>query len=1168
MKKFSYLLLTFSLVLITSNVFSQEIERSIFVTANTYDTTDTQVLSEISKESQLVKKPTVLIIGNAAPKTEIEKSLYKQLSIMSNLGNDVIFISGNKEWSKGHKGVSDIENYIQKNSKAKFFPDDAEPIKTNDLGDNAVLITVDSQWFLENWDHHIYINEDSEIQNRNLFFLEFENRIKKAQGKIVFVALYHPIKTNSRQGFFSSIGGFSTQEFQNKQYRTLRNRLKTMAIGADNVIFLSGQGKNLQYINGSVPQIISGAAGKLEAVKHGEPDDFSIAKKGYVRLDITTGGSVKANYYALENGSFNEVFKTTVLKSETDDLQVYNFDKNLGAKKSAAIYTKEAATKSGFYKALWGDHYREFYGKEVNAPVVFLDTLMGGLTPLKRGGGQQSKSLRLENNKGKQYVMRALKKSTIKFLQANAFQETYIGDVLDGTTVDKFLADFYTTSNPYTPFAIGNLSKAVGVNHTNPILYYIPKQETLGVYNDEFGDELYMIEEHVGDTQVEAESFGKPLKILSTADVLQEINRSGKSVVDESSYIRARIFDMLLGDWDRHEDQWRWALYKNEDGTEYCSPIPRDRDQAFSKYDGTLISFLTRVIPGLRKMQTYDEDLRSVKWFASSPYHLDLTFIHASGWEEWEKQSNHIQSQLSDADIENAFEAIPDEIKGPIIDDIKQKLKGRRDNLKKITKAYYLYLNKFQVVTGTQKADDFTITRLADGKTTVKIDRKDLGLLNHTFSNDITKEIWLFGLDGKDTFTVEGEGDHPIKIKIVGGKKNDTYDFKNTRKVKLYDYKDKENTIVNKRSKKWLVNDYELNNYDHKKVKYNFNQLLPIIAFNPDDGVKLGVISNHTSYSLQRNPFTYKHSINAAYYTSTSGFDLSYKGEFSNIFHNWNFGLEGLYTSPSFSENFFGYGNETIYDADEVDLDFNRIRISKFKAAVSLQWEGINGGSFYFKPLIESFEVDNTADRFVAQLPQTNTIFDRQTYAGVETAYNFKNKNSAAFPTLGLDAGLTIGYKTNIDNTEADNNFAYIQPQLVIDHKLTKSGSIVFATKIAGEALIGDNFEFYHAATIGGINSLRGFRNERFTGKQSFYQNTDLRFPLGGLRTSLVPFRFGLTGSFDYGRVWVEDDTSNKWHNSVGASAWLIGAEAFTANIGYFNSLDGGRVVFALGFSF
>ncbi|MEP2280529.1 metallophosphatase [Maribacter sp.] len=1166
MKGFNYCILLFVVLFYMTSTNAQE--QSIYITGNTFNVSDTEVLTAIVEEAEGTSNATVLLMGNHTPKNESEKALQKQLSIIKNLGGQVIFTPGKLEWKEGHKGLSNIEKFIQKNSKAKFYPDEAAPIKHHELSDNVELITVDSQWYLEDWDDHIYINENAEIQNRNLFFLEFENRIKKAQGKIILVAMFHPIKTNSKQGFISNIGGFTTQEFQNKQYRSLRNRLKTIARGAGDVIFLSGKEENLQYINNDVPQIISGAAGKTTAVKKGAEGDYTIAEKGFVRLDVNTNGTVTATYKLLDKGVVTEAFKTTVLNGDTAQQKTYEFKQDYGDAKVASIYTEKATSKSGVYKWLWGDHYREFYGKGVNAPVVYLDTLMGGLLPVKRGGGQQSKSLRLQDAQGRQFVMRALKKSTIKFLQANAFQEAYIGDVLDDTAIDKFLADFYTTSHPYTPFAIGGLSKAVGVNHTNPILYYIPKQETLGVYNDEFGDELYMIEEHVGDTQLATESFGKPDKILSTADVLQEINKSGKSVVDEPSYIRARLFDMLLGDWDRHEDQWRWALYKNEDGSEYCSPIPRDRDQAFSKYDGALISFLTRVVPGLRKMQTYDEDLRSVKWFASSPYHLDLTLIHASGWEEWEKQANHIQNNLSDKDIEEAFKAIPKEIQGATINDIKVKLQGRRSNLKKIARGYYEYLNKFQVVTGTQKADKFTITRLADGKTSVKIDRKDLGLLNHTFSKDLTKEIWLFGLDGKDEFLVEGNGDHPIKIKIVGGKKHDTYDFKNTKNVKLYDYKDKENTIVNKRSKKWLVNDYDINNYDHKKVKHNFNQQLPLIAVNPDDGLKVGIISNHTTYSLQRNPFTYKHSINAAFYTSTSGFDLSYDAQFSNIFHNWNFGIEALYTSPNFSENFFGFGNETLYDKDEVDLDFNRVRIRKLKAAISLNWEGLQGGSFYFKPLVESFDVENIQDRFTGLLPANSLVFERQTYGGAEVAYNFKNKNSSAFPTLGLDAGLTVGYKTNIGNSDADNSFAYIRPHVAVDHKLTKTGSIVFATKIGAEALIGDDFEFYHAATIGGNSSLRGFRNERFTGKQAFYQNTDLRFPLGGLRSSLIPFRFGVTGSFDYGRVWLEDDTSNKWHNSVGASAWLIGAEAFTANLGYFNSVDGGRVVFTLGFSF
>ena len=126
----------------------------------------------------------------------------------------------------------------------------------------------------------------------------------------------------------------------------------------------------------------------------------------------------------------------------------------------------------------------------------------------------------------------------------------------------------------------------------------------------------------------------------------------------------------------------------------------------------------------------------------------------------------------------------------------------------------------------------------------------------------------------------------------------------------------------------------------------------------------------------------------------------------------------------------------------------------------------------------------------------------------------------------------------------------------------------MLATQIGGEAILGDDFEFYHAAELGGNNSLRGFRNERFTGKYAFYQNVDLRFGLGRIKTSIVPLRYGITGSFDYGRVWIADDTSNQWHNSAGGSFWMSGLGVVTANIGYFNSTDGGRVVFVLGFTF
>ena len=1163
---------TLSIFLLASySLVAQQVETSVFVTANTSSANDLTIIRQINEESKSLNDSKMLLLGNAVHEKGYSKDetpfVDAQLKEVSKFNGDVYFAPGNNEWATyGHRGVRDLEKHIQKNSEAKFFPNDGCPIKDKELTEDVVLITIDSQWFLEDWNDHIYLNEDCDIKNKTQFFLEFESIIKKAQGKTIMVASHHPIFSNTKGGLLARVGGTTLNDFQNKQNRKFRNRIITLARQTDNIFFVSGHDANLQYINKfGVPQIISGAAGKTTKASPVTEDDYASSENGYVRIDLLKGGAVNVSFQGVELPRTIEVIRPVKAELFTDFKEESSFGKTY----TSTVYSEEETDKSKFYKAVWGEHYREFYSKPVDAKVAFIDTLYGGLTPVRRGGGHQSKSLRLETKDGKQYVMRALRKSAIKFLQSTAFKDKYVEEDLEGSYADGFLHDFYTTAHPYTPTTIGTLADAVDVFHTNPELYYIPKQEKLGVYNDEYGDELYLIEERVESGHVDLASFGKPDKILSTADVLQEIQKTGKEVVDEPSYIRARLFDMLIGDWDRHEDQWRWALYKNEDGTELCKPIPRDRDQAFSVFDGSMLSFLRFAIPSIRMMQSFDEELPSPKWFSFEPYPLDMTFINQSNWQDWEKEALALQNGMTDEIIEEAFKNLPEEIKGQTIDDIKRKLKGRRGNIVKIAQEYYRYVNRHQVVTGTNKADVFEIVRLPNGETTLSVHRKDIGVFNRTFNKEETKEIWLYGLDGKDTFNVIGEGDDLIKIKIMGGKKNDTYNFDNTKKVKIYDYAGKDNTIVNNKSKRWLVDDYEINNYDYKKRKYSINQIIPVIGVNADDGLQIGFVDNFTTYGLQRNPFTTKHSLSASYYTGNSGYDIGYKGEFSNIFHNWNFGVEGKYTSPNFAQNFFGFGNESTYDKDAVEIDFNRVSIREWSAAISLIWKGRDGGSFYFKPLIETFEVENVADRFINFLPANSSLFEEQTYVGAEVDYSYKNKDDAAYPTMGLDVGLTAGYKANVDGgAGSDNKFGYLKPHLAIDHRLNRSATLVLASKIGGDAILGDNFELYHAAQIGGGASLRGFRKERFIGKYAAYHNTDVRLELGKFKTSVLPFKYGITGGFDYGRVWEENDTSDKWHNSVGGSFWISGLDTFTANLGYYGSSDGGQISFVLGFAF
>src|SRR5688500_9665843 len=46
--------------------------------------------------------------------------------------------------------------------------------------------------------------------------------------------------------------------------------------------------------------------------------------------------------------------------------------------------------KSSFHQFLWGKHYREDWATPVKVPVLYLNTVNGGLTAYAKGGGRQS----------------------------------------------------------------------------------------------------------------------------------------------------------------------------------------------------------------------------------------------------------------------------------------------------------------------------------------------------------------------------------------------------------------------------------------------------------------------------------------------------------------------------------------------------------------------------------------------------------------------------------------------------------------------------------------------------------------------------------------------------------------------------------------------------------
>lgn len=1132
-------------------------------------------------------------------RAEAEASLDSQIALAKLFNGQIHFIPGNHDWYNGLKGLEEQEDYItdKLDDKDSFLPGDGCGIDHVEVNDSIVLITMDSEWFLEDWDNYPTINDDCDIKTREAMFVEFEDILNDNQDKIIILAMHHPLFTNGTHGgeftvkkqifpmrykiplpVLGSIidlarkaSGYSTQDNQSRVYRALTDRIKALIQGKDNVIVVSGHDHNLQYIeHNNIHQVISGAGSKQEGARAIYPNDFSYGGLGYAVLDVYKDGTAKVNYFALKGSDEEKMFDVTIdLKPE---VIIKQYPDTFPAYVEASVYPKELTQKGKTYKWLFGEHYRSYYGTTIKAKTVAIDTLYGGLKPVKAGGGHQSKSLRLEDKNGRQYVMRGLKKSATQFLEKAAFQNQYIGDELDHTFTENFLLDFYTSSHPYGSFVADDLAESVGIYHTNPKLFYVPKQNALKEYNEVYGNELYMIEEHPSKENSDLLNFsdGSAVNIESTLEVLEDLRKDRKYRVDQKAYVRARLFDMLVGDWDRHSDQWRWTKYERNDSVIY-HPIPRDRDQVFAKYGGKLLPLLMK-IPALRHMRNYEAEIKSIKWLNKSGNPLDIAFTVETTEQDWLNEVTYLQSHLTDEAIDNAFNDLPKEINDGTTEEIKTKLKARRADLKKYALAYRKLLLKRVIITGTDDKERFEITRLPKGITEIKVyslkKDKERFLFSKTYNRDQTKEIWVYGLDDDDEFVVKGKPENPILIRLLGGQNHDIYTIESGKRIMVYDFKSKKNTFnIDRKTNLILTDDYQTNSYDVKKPKYNNTMVYPSAGYNPDDGVKLGASLNYIVNNFNRRPYSQKHKVNANFYFATQGLELAYRGEFMNIASKWNFAFDARFTSPTYSINYFGFGNESPNFDDDTGMDYNRVKLQTFSVAPSLFRESRNGSFLQIQSVFEAIEVEETNNRFIKQPGIIDPkLFEHRLYGGINATYSFANYDNVSLPTLGMAFSFTGGWTASLDETK--RNFPYAEGLIDFVHNITPDDRLVFHTKLKSRLLFNNNYEFYQAATIGGDNDLRGYRRERFTGKQSFYQSSDLRFTIGHRKTNIVPVTYGILGGYDYGRVWLDGENSEKWHQSVGGGIWFNSIKVITGKVSYFHGSDGGRFSFGLTFGF
>ena len=1186
----------------------EEVVNTIYITGNAANNSET-TLSVLSKviANNTSKEKNLLFIGDNIDAEDDEEEKLKaqldpQIQVAKTTGATPYFLPGNYDWDFNKtKGLETIEDYLKENFDDGdiLTPNNGCPLESIELSENIQLIAVDSQWYIEDWDKNPDMNDKCQIKTREKLLLEIAGEIKKSANKIIIFAMHHPMFTNGFHGGRFSLrdhifplqgnipapgvgtliteirsqGGVSKQNRFNYRYNELMSQLQILLDKPDHrIVLVSGHEENLQYIEqGNFKQLVSGAASETKPVSLSDNGIFSYGKQGFASVEITKKGGVWVSFYASEEkkDTSNLLFRRKIFQP-VKNADTIAFPKKYPPTYTSSVYEIEEVDKSDYFKSLWGEHYRDVYGTKVTAPTALLDTLYGGLTVVRPGGGHQTRSLRVVTKDGKEYNMRALKKSAVQLLESTSFNGIDTEKYFSNTISEDLILDFYTAAHPYGAFAIPKLAKAAGVYYTTPQLFYVPKQKPLGKYNEAYGDQLYMIVERPAEEYKNRKSFGYPDNVESTDDLLEKLREDEDHTLDEATYIRARIFDMLIGDWDRHSDQWRWAEFEDEDENLNFVPIPRDRDQVFANFDGSFLNLLRKLAGSINQFGVYGEDIKDVAWFNKAGAKLDRALIKRSTKSTWIEEAKKMQKAIDEQTLNEAFNDLPVEVQDTTSREIKKLFLKRKDNLVNIVERYYKEFLRFQMLTGTDKDDHFVINREPNGKTQITAHRIKDGekgdvLFDRSFNSEETEEVWLYGLDDDDVFEVNGTADDAVLIRIIGGQEDDVYDISEGKKIVIYDNKDDKIEIKNKGGARFkTTNLYEANSYDYKKEKSSKSTVSLETFYNNDVGVSLKAVYQGDKLNFLKNPYSKRTNFSVEYNFQTTGFDINFLKGYAAVLNDFNFVVDGRYTSLDYTENFFGFGNETINPEEALGLNYNRIQMERIQAGLALEKQTDYGSFFQLKLKLNTVRLIDNENNFLLETSPENFVA-RSYFAVPEINYTYKNYNVNYFPTKGMLFSATAG---GIDNLKSNNITGFLKSSVLFYNSLVSNNRFVLETGASTHLQIGDRPEFYQTATLGAETGLRGYRQNRFKGFNSFSGKGDLLYTFQPIKTTLFPLTIRIRGGYNIGRVWVKNDTSEKWYDAYGGGFDVLWTNAIVGSFKAFRGEEGTRLSFGIKISY